>query len=344
MPTTRHGHAWLLVPLLLTGCSQTRPPQEITETGDTSDYDTAFPFSDASNSLDHLIDVTKKIFSQSHYRTWHFNAERQVTPASLDAKLLRLADEVTIQQHSVAGTATVVSVADTRIGLLSAAHIFDWPDTLYTYHIDSDLRKTDYLSSVAILESRSNFVQDIPQVSHVDLLAMDKEDDIALLGASIPREWNTSVPALRFPLGKDEDLRWGSFVYAVGYPGGHHMITPALVSKVSRDRRYSFIIDAPFNQGFSGGLVLAFRGGADNVEVVGLITSAASVQETVLAPPPDSAVALDAPYSGTIWAESRAHGRQSITFVSGADRIREVIQRERSRLRNQGYDFSSFMN
>jgi hypothetical protein len=332
---------WLslfLATWIAVACAPTRPEPEEAAPVVSSTYDTEFPGSGGAEQLEHVVDVTKKIFSQAHYKTWYFSFDSRMTAADLSKEAFKSASEIARQQHSVAGSGTVIWKGDTRLALLSCAHIFDWQDTLYTFHLDAEMNRTERLASVSILERQSNFVQDIPHVSNLDVLLLDEEMDLALLGAEIPREWSATVPALRVPLGTSRDLRWGAFVYVAGFPGGYHMITKALVSRAEGDRRYSFLIDAPFNVGLSGGLVLAQRGSPSSLEVVGIVTSAASLHETVLSPPPDSAIVLDAPYRGTIWAENRTYGRQGITFVSGAERVAELIRRHEHELRASGYD------
>ena len=67
---------------------------------------------------------------------------------------------------------------------------------------------------------------------------------------------------------------------------GHKMITRGIVSNTRDDKSDSFLIDALFNRGFSGGIILAIRDGVPNFELVGMAKSVSAKNEYLLTPYP----------------------------------------------------------
>ena len=89
----------------------------------------------------------------------------------------------------------------------------------------------------------------------MEVLAIDRKSDIAILGKEIEGEKPNNIKVFPYLMGDSKELEWGSFVYIMGFPLGHAMITRGIVSDPYKIRKGSFLIDAVFNQGFSGGPV-----------------------------------------------------------------------------------------
>ena len=86
---------------------------------------------------------------------------------------------------------------------------------------------------------------------------LDEKNDIAILSKEFSTPPKLHIPVFRYPIGKARELEWGSFIYLIGYPKGYKIITKGIVSDPDRDRQGSFLIDALFNSGLSGGILLA---------------------------------------------------------------------------------------
>lgn len=130
----------------------------------------------------------------------------------------------------------------------------------------------------------------------------------------------------------------------MGYPMGHKMITKGIVSSPNRDKKGTFLTDAPFNRGFSGGAVLAIRDGVPNFELVGLAKSVSATSNFVLTPSKDFDQSLydpGNPYDGEIFVDMKTDIRYGITTVISTEMIKEFFEKNDAIFRNKGYNFSS---
>jgi len=195
------------------------------------------------------------------------------------------------------------------------------------------------VQSIAFKETQQNYIPDIPGADHLEILALDSAADLALLGQAVPLLPAGSVRAFDYPLGEAKDLEWGSFVYIVGFPAGTKMITRGLVSKPFRGRD-DFVIDATFNRGFSGGLVLAVRDGVPNFEWVGIAAASASTTEYRLKPAQDAPpndIDPRVPYEGDLFLERHRAIRYGITLCIPINTIKAFIEAHTEGLARQGY-------
>jgi hypothetical protein len=129
-----------------------------------------------------------------------------------------------------------------------------------------------------------------------------------------------------FPLGKANELRWGTFVYVFGFPANYKMISKGIVSNPNYDKKSSFIIDAVANQGLSGGIVLAIRDGVPNFELVGMVLTAPAEYEYVLRPKKDDVVLLGSEYIGPVITGARKNIKYGITKVLAIESIMKFIE------------------
>ena len=309
-------------------------------------YDTAFPQIEAADRFEDILRSVRMINCVAYYVHFSFDPESHITPDDLDdEKLKDKATSVDFFQETASGTATVIHFQDGKLALLTSAHIVHFPDTLVFYvEGDEDDDAPRRVQSIAVKENQQNYIADIPGVNELDILAMDTEVDVALLGQAVPLLPAGSVSVFEYPLGEAKDLEWGSFVYVVGFPAGTKMITRGLVSKPFRSRN-AFVIDASFNRGFSGGLVLAVRDGVPNFEWVGIATASASTTEYRLRPPQDIAsdeVDPHRPYQGDLFLERHRAIRYGITLCLPIDAIEEFIEAHAERLTTRGYRLRLF--
>ncbi len=98
---------------------------------------------------------------------------------------------------------------------------------------------------------------DGPGGGEFEVIAKDRKKDLAILGRQYVGDPYQLIKPLKIPMGNPKDLEWGSFVYIIGYPMGHKMVTKGIISNPRDDESNSFLIDALFHRGFSGGIILA---------------------------------------------------------------------------------------
>lgn len=107
------------------------------------------------------------------------------------------------------------------------------------------------------------------------------------------------------------------------------MISKGIVSSPNLDGSGTFLIDAVFNRGFSGGIVLAIRDGVPNFELVGLVRSIPADSEFVLRPAQQSGnksfnPAL--PYKGEVFVDQQKTMKYGVTRVIPIEIIAEFIE------------------
>jgi hypothetical protein len=335
-----------LVVLSLSACTQTQLKVDSTNKTIIADgkYDTEFPNTSLGSELARIVNCTHRIFSETTYKTHIFNENRNIIENQINKNRLRIADEVYFTENLVAGSATVILNSSNRIALLSCAHIFDRPDTMLSYYQSPETGKNTSIASVSIKTRQRNFVSRIPDlgVLELEVLAMDRKQDIAILG----QRWNVASPpkisVLYHPFGKERDLQWGTFVYIIGYPAGHRMIARGIVSK--SEMKHTFIIDSQFNKGFSGGLIIAVKDGSNNFEVVGIVTSSAGEDELVLVPDKSWLYSAEAQYHGPVIIRKRSNIKYGITFARSADAIVKLVKDNFKELDRAGYHLSNLTN
>jgi hypothetical protein len=129
----------------------------------------------------------------------------------------------------------------------------------------------------------------------------------------------------------------------MGYPKGYLMVTRGIVSQPDRDHEGSFLVDALFNRGFSGGIVLAIKDGVPNFEMVGMASSVSADFEYKLVPPEEvTRHGYDPriPYDGDVYLEFNRHINYGITFIVSAELIQSFIKDNSDQLNQKGYDLS----
>lgn len=248
--------------------------------------------------------------------------------------------------ESVAGTGTVLVADQNRTVLLTCAHIITMPDTVLTYYENfapnPDPGKHARVDGIALKMRDEIYINNVSGRGDVNVLAVDPEKDLALLEKpSFASEINL-VPPLTLNMGKIPRLRWGSFVYVIGFPMGTQMVTHGIVSRSweKRGPSWEFVIDAPFNEGFSGGLVIAQRPDTNRLEWVGLARSVSAKYHYVLRPYKDmdqSSYRPNLPYEREIFVEFKRDINYGITYVVSIDGIREFFPAKPGRAPNQGF-------
>lgn len=304
-------------------------------------YDSEFPYRGCSAQLEEIGESVKLINTIAYYRTFSFGPAEQIRPADLGGELLRARlRESTVISSQAAGTATVISSEGRRVVLVTCAHVIGFPDTVMTYRIGPDHRSTGFLRSLAIKEKQTMYIAGFPEGGDLEILAMDKNNDVALLGKTFDNVPSPRIRSLGYPNGSAKELEWGSFVYLFGYPSGYRMVTKGIVSNPNRDKRGTFLLDAVFNRGFSGGIAFAIRDGVPNFEFVGMVKLVSGHSAYVLAPAPgDETPEYESgvPYTGDIFVERRTDIEYGIAQAVPIEAIVEFVRDHRADLADRGY-------
>lgn len=310
-------------------------------------YDTHFPIQDATSALDAMVHSVKKLHSSVFYRSFTLSRESKITRDDLardHSETVAVGD--TIFNQSVIGSATIILSEPNKAALLTSGHVVDFPDTLVYYFPESpDIPEDTYVWIVAYKIRQNNYITALPVDAELEIIALDSKLDVALLGTRFSAPKELPLPRFNYPPGHTDELTWGHVVYLAGYPLGHHMITDGMVSRTSSSRRRSFLIDASFNQGMSGGPVVAIRDGAPNFELVGLANAVAAESQYVLIPAgKESEIKMEGiqnlPYEGEIFTQLSKQIRYGVTFVVPIEDIIQFLTEHREILSDRGYDLS----
>jgi hypothetical protein len=335
--------------LLLPSCTPRpiiveRPPQAY--------YQTGFPIHDTSRELERTIRSLKRIQYTAVYRTYAFTREAGVTDAddlTAPATLARAADTLT-ETESKGGTAAILFSGARGVALLTNHHVVHYPAVRIQYFDEATPGRRGRapprrVASVAIRMQERGALADHLPLGTFDVLARDTASDLALVDLRLERTDSVRFSPMPSLPGDPSRLSWGSFLYVLGYPRGYSMVTVAIVSDPNRDRHDSFLTNGLWNEGISGGVILAIRGDNGNLEWVGIARAGVGAPEVRVQPRPEERVdELDLPvlYPGPLFVESVLRIQYGITFSVPMTRIRDFISENRSLLVYRGYDLRGF--
>lgn len=320
-----------------------------TQTGERSPpayYQTAYPSHDVSEELGAVWTSVKRILVSGMYHTWVFDELGAPTDAEpLDDEVLSRAIRTTSQYRGRAATAVVLSVRERNALLLTAEHSIDFPDTVAQYFEAGGSEAVTGgapggLRAVSVLVQRSNGIRIGKGLEPFQVLARDPDHDLALIGVRLPPGPDQdAISPLPVPAGRSSRLSWGSFVYTVGFPGGYPMVTRGIVSDPGRSPARRFLTDGMWNEGMSGGLVLAVRGRGGGLEWVGMARASAGTVEYRLGAPEQVEEAHEPwrPYSGPIFIREMKRIQYGISHSVPLGPIRRFLARHRSELEGSGY-------
>jgi hypothetical protein len=327
---------------LFTGCLKNK----ITGTGTgifTGRYGSEFPSVNATDEIGKITRSVKKVYSVSSYTTYQFRREAKVTGFQLrQGTYKKAAWGVISTNETVFGTATVIGYENSRVVLLTCAHVVTSPDTLISYFESADDEPARYIRSISIREKQENWVKDLSSCGPFTVLATDSDNDAAFLGKKCESLTDTVIP-FPYRAGSARDLGWGSFVYIFGYPLGNQVITKGIVSPAARRPMGEFSIDALLNKGYSGGIILALRNGMPAFELVGMVKTVNSSREEFLRPSSGQERAPDwLPYKGDIYVGKSDNIQYGLNAVIPFESILDFYQKNRQELIIDGYNLDRF--
>jgi hypothetical protein len=310
-------------------------------------YDSEFPYRGCSPQLEKISESVRMISCTAYYKSYIFSQEAKIRINDLQSSVLKeKAMKEVFLNRTLTGSGTVIYNEKSHIALLTCAHVVDFLDTIITYYRGENKKETEFIQSLTLKDHQSNNVATIWDARDLEILAIDKRGDLAVIGQMIYEQTARNVEVFNYPFGKAKELEWGSFVYLFGYPAGYQMITKGIVSNPNRDKRGSFLTDVVINRGFSGGIVLAIRDGVPNFELVGMATLVPARQQYFVTPFKEGEIIdfeLDAPFKGDIYVEGRTDIIYGIAPAISSELIVDFLEKNLQQLQEKGYDLRSFL-
>lgn len=311
-------------------------------------YDSEFPYRNSSEELDNISKSVKKIYCLVEYDSYHFDSNQGMRRSQLqNINLRKAANKKGFFSESVHGSATIIKNENNTVVVLTCAHVVDYPDSVFSYYLNANNNQTEILESVSIKKKQNNFIRDLPGSGELNIIMADSELDVAFLGNTFKEDSEYSVPEITYPVGESADLEWGSFVYIMGYPAGYQMVTRGIVSNPKPSKKGEFIIDALFNTGISGGIVLAVRDGVPNFELVGIAKSVSANYKNVIKPLNESHQEMynpNIPYEGDLFVKVEKELNYGVTFTISIETIRKLYYLNRSTFTSQAYNLDRFFS
>lgn len=349
---SKRNHPKIFLPLALTiamaftfvGCRQSTF-QKATPLNEEAKYHSELPFKMASTQMDEISGSVKKLFCIVEYDVYHFQENDLMNKEKLSQiNLKRSSAKRSAFNESVHGTATVLQNNRNGFLLLTCAHILNNPDTVISYFATNS--RQEIIESIAVKKSQMNFIRDNETNNLLRILAIDPKLDIAFLGSDTPSDVG-DIEAFKQAVGNANALLWGTPVYLIGFPGGHQMLTRAVIGNPNPSTSGDFIVDATFNPGGSGSLILALAENEQRFEVVGIAKSASASFSNILKPEKESHQETYNPnlsYEGDIFVSRVRNINYGVTFAISINTIRDFYIQNRKSLTREGYNLDEFFS
>ncbi|MDT3695676.1 MAG: serine protease [Ignavibacterium sp.] len=304
-------------------------------------YDSEFPYKSTSEELKKISETIQRINTTAFYKIYIFHQEENITVEDLKSiKLSQKAERELIADNSAAGTAVVLYSSNGNVALLTCAHTLTFKDTVYSFRLQDNGSYSQYLESILIKEKQVIYVAGFPEGSQLDILAIDDETDLALIGKSYGAQQKVFYPVFNYPFGNAKEVEWGTFVYLLGYPINYKIITKAIASYPKKEGDGSFFVDAVINPGFSGGPVLAIRDGVPNFELIGIVQWVPEEEESLVYPQKLNSHSVYnpvVPYKGDLFVKKHKSIRYGIAKVIPVENILKFILSNKTELNKKGF-------
>ena len=302
------------------------------------EYTTIFPNKDVAIELEQISQSLKLINNLTFYKAYSYS-DSTITDENLnDFDLHQKATSVNTISKTSSGTGAIISVSGNNVALLTVAHIISYPDTIISYFTLTG-KQSKYIESI-LYKERQKIYSDLPEGGMLKIIAQDDKNDIAIVGNKFNDVKPNRFPIFNFNFGNAKELKWGSFVYILGFPMHNKMVTSGIVSNPNYDNTGNFLVDALINRGSSGGLVLAIRGAAPNFELVGIVSSVPAEKRFVLTPnnpTRDINFLPGTQYIGEMTVEQLDGIKYGIGRIVSSEKVLEFIKKNESLLYNKGY-------
>lgn len=286
--------------------------------------------------FDNLQKSIVKITASSYYKNHYYDYPQNDEESQYLGKLLVNSNLTT---NSVAGTGLIVYQDYSKQYILTCQHVFDFQDTIRTYYLDNKQEETNYLKSLSskvgeqILVFHKNGQSTVAKV-----IAEDVKNDIALIETELD-DFQFMEKKFEGMYGDSDMMQFGQEVYLIGFPKGFFMITRGLVSPTQFKNKY--LIDAPFNRGFSGGIVIRLTTEKPYHEFMGMANSISYSSEYVLSPVEDLRVVEKhkfIPYDNNIYTKELKSLNYGITYIVKSRLIIDFLKKYAKGLSIQDFE------
>lgn len=308
-------------------------------------YDSRFPNRNISEEIDQIFGAVKRIQTTGYYHTYIMDPSQYLTREDLkDEPLEEISTEVNYFNQSKSGTSVVLSNTRQHAALLTTNHVISFPDTIWHYMKSSDVEPETYVEAVTILDRQTNLVIGDRKVQEFVIIVQDPNRDVAILRTGRENGNIPSLSKLQIQPGNSSRLNWANTAYLLGYPKGTKMVTTGIISPSESSEFGSFMIDAVFNPGFSGGLILVIREETGNFEWVGITTSSLADFETFLAPVDQYSKDFDPelPYTEELYIQREPRINYGMTRTLSINVIRIFVDNNRNLLQRSGIELPDF--
>lgn len=284
-----------------------------------------------------------RLHNSVHYRTYMFDEESMPTQAEAEiAGVENLSVASMNDDHSSAGTGIILSNSNGITAMLTASHIVSFPDTIWHYQKGGEPSVNARVEAVSVKESETHFLFWSEGTIAFDLEINDPRRDLALMVYRWGREGDPELAPIQISPGEHDELDWTDMIYAVGYPKGIQMVTTGMVSNRPISPRRSFILDASFNRGFSGGPLFAVRNDGTGLDWMGILSAANADLEYFLVPETirDEDYDPDLEYTGPVYLRRERRINYGITYAVGMDEIDDFFRENRQEIGRLGLRLS----
>jgi hypothetical protein len=321
--------------IFLSGCTlfRTATPEEV------GSYESYAGSELVRDKLKESFDSIKRIHSSVLYNTFVLKPEAHSTVEELSGRNFHeLAEHTITDDHSTAGTAIVIGNRAGRTTMITASHTVTFPDTIWHYRRNQQSDQEPIVEGVSVRYSVYHFLFREDGIMNFELALNDERRDLALLVHRWDDDNSPDFTPLSVSPGNSERLDWGDLVYALGYPRGVQMMTRGMVSMTSISPRRSFVVDASFNRGFSGGALFTVMPDGSGIEWVGILSAAYGETEYFLTPGSmtDRDFNPDIEYDGPIYMQRANRINYGIAYAVGIDEIGAFFRENRSEIRRAG--------
>ena len=206
-----HIRILLAVPVIFSifSCSSTSVFDKVYPTLNDGKYDSEFPYRNSSQQLEEISNSIRLINSIAFYDSYVFDQKNKLTIEQLiktDPKTKAI-QEVYFSR-TASGTGTIVFANQGLVALLTVAHIVSFPDTVVSYFVNPDGTSSQFVESISFKSKQTNYISDFPSNGELDVLLLDKNLDIALLGKKYPSNETNTLTTFSYPWGNSTELEW----------------------------------------------------------------------------------------------------------------------------------------
>ncbi|MEL7835206.1 serine protease [Fodinibius sp. Rm-B-1B1-1] len=301
-------------------------------------YTTAFPHKDIHDKLKDAQQSVVRIASSGFYDSFTFEGRAITLPDIKTNALKDIATSKISTEESTSGTAIIIDRNNSSSLLISCEHTIAFPDTIITYYEGNNIPDETYIESISIKKNSSHLVYTSTELKPFKVLATAKRSDLALLSVEFERG-NLELYPLEISAGNSNFLRLGSFMYILGFPKSYPIVTRGVASSSESWNDRFFVMDATFNPGISGGLVLATNDNYNSFEWVGMASSSTATREEVLVPHPEGEnySRITRPYTDSVFVQQKTRINYGITQAIPINQVKKILQENRDMLKQKGY-------